>query len=157
MNQPEGGPFPRANPVADEAGPSNRTASVRPFPYADDEVIGGESLTNVNERLLEALMRSKKKDLTLEDYQFTRYQAEDLFEVKGSIIRQMAPLDPEGDWEWRGAQALSNPRTATGEEGLERLHALLEDLERGGVQSQAFKLLQDKVFRRHDSDAHSET
>lgn len=66
-------------------------------------------------------------------------------------------LDPEGDWERRGAQALYNPRTATGEERLERLHALNEDLNRGGVQSQAFKLLQDKVFRRHDSDAHSET
>ncbi|KAK9697475.1 hypothetical protein RND81_08G040000 [Saponaria officinalis] len=69
----------------------------------------------------------------------------------------MAPLDPEGDWERQGAQSLYNPRTSIGDERLERLYAQLEDLNRGGVQTQAFKLLQDKVFRRHDSDAHSET
>ncbi|KAK6791544.1 hypothetical protein RDI58_010625 [Solanum bulbocastanum] len=40
----------------------------------------------------------------------------------------MAPLDPEGDWEQRGARALDNPRTATGEELLGRLYTLLEDL-----------------------------
>ncbi|CAN4123557.1 unnamed protein product [Withania somnifera] len=58
-------------------------------------------------------------------------------EVKVDIIRRMAPLDPEGDWEQRGARALDNPRTATGEELLERLYTLLEDLNRGGVHSQA--------------------
>ncbi|KAH0663765.1 hypothetical protein KY290_011752 [Solanum tuberosum] len=57
-------------------------------------------------------------------------------EVKVDIIRRMAPLDPEGDWEQRGARALDNPRTATGEELLERLYTLLEDLNRGGVHSQ---------------------
>ena len=50
----------------------------------------------------------------------------------------MAPLDPEGDWEQRGARALDNPRTATGEELLERLYTLLEDLNRGGVHSVLF-------------------
>ncbi|KAK6774841.1 hypothetical protein RDI58_030081 [Solanum bulbocastanum] len=56
-------------------------------------------------------------------------------EVKVDIIRRMAPLDPEGDWEQRGARALDNPRTATGEELLERLYTLLEDLNRGCAES----------------------
>lgn len=77
--------------------------------------------------------------------------------AKVDIIRKMSPLDPEGDWDRRGAQALENPRTTTGEESLERLYALLEDLNRGGVQSEAFKVLRNKIFQRHDSDSHSET
>lgn len=40
---------------------------------------------------------------------------------------------------------------------LERRLEEWEDLNRGGVQSEAFKLLQDKVVRRHDLDSHSET
>ncbi|OIW09766.1 hypothetical protein TanjilG_18681 [Lupinus angustifolius] len=42
------------------------------------------------------------------------------------IIRRMATLDsePEGDWLGRGAWALDNPRTATGEEPLEKLYRL---------------------------------
>ncbi|MBA0632467.1 hypothetical protein Godav_001197 [Gossypium davidsonii] len=52
-----------------------------------------------------------------------RIQAEDLFEVKVEIIQQMADLDPMGDWMGRGARALENPHTATGEESLEKLYA----------------------------------
>ncbi|KAK4351351.1 hypothetical protein RND71_030664 [Anisodus tanguticus] len=59
-------------------------------------------------------------------------------EAKVDIIRRMTPLDPEGDWEQRGARALENPRTVTGEELLERLYTLLEDQHRGGVHSQAY-------------------
>ena len=127
-----------------------------PFPFQDDELIGGDCLNNVYRRLLEALQAKKGEDLSLADYALTRYKAEDLFEVKVAIIRQMAPLDPEGDWD-RGAQALENARTSTGEGPLERLQALNADLERRGVKSEAFKLLQDKVVRRHDLDSHSET
>ncbi|KAJ8426945.1 LOW QUALITY PROTEIN: hypothetical protein Cgig2_001261 [Carnegiea gigantea] len=141
MNQPEGPPFPRAN----------LTPPVIPFPYADGEVIGAESVHSIHHRLMNALAMSKREELLLEDYRLTRYQAEDPFEVKVSIIRQMALLDSEG------AQALYNPRTAKGEERLERLHALDEDLNRGGVQSQALKLLKDKAFQRHNSDAHLKT
>lgn len=68
-------------------------------------------------------------------------EAEDLFEVKVDIIRRMTPLHPEGDWLRRGARALDNPRTATGEESLEKLHSFLEELKRDGVQSQAFQSL----------------
>lgn len=157
VNKPEGPPFPRANLVPEQAGPSNQTPPVIPFPYADDELIGGESVNSIHHRLLNALQAKKGDDLSLEDYRLTRYQAEDLFEVKASIIRRMAPLDPEGDWEALGAKALYNPRTATGEERLERLLVLDEDLNSFGVQSQAFKLLKDKVLRRRYSDAHSET
>ena len=46
------------------------------------------------------------------------------FEVKVEIIQQMADLDPTGDWMGRGARALDNPHTATGEEPLEKLYAL---------------------------------
>lgn len=60
------------------------------------------------------------------------------FEVKVEIIQEMAVLDPTGDWLGRGARALDNPRTATGEESLDKLYAQLEDLKRGGVQSQTF-------------------
>ena len=59
----------------------------------------------------------------------------------------MADLDPTGDWMGRGARALENPHTATGEESLEKLYALLDDLRGGGVRSQAFLSLQSKVSR----------
>lgn len=68
----------------------------------------------------------------------------------------MAPLDPEGDWDRRGAQALENPRTTTGEEPLERLQALNADLERRGVKSEAFRLLKQRVLGRQFEDSDSE-
>ncbi|KAH0676792.1 hypothetical protein KY285_024593 [Solanum tuberosum] len=50
----------------------------------------------------------------------------------------MAVLDPTGDWLGRGARALENPRTATGEHSLDKLHTLLSDLESRGVNSESF-------------------
>ncbi|KAF1899416.1 hypothetical protein Lal_00019544 [Lupinus albus] len=53
----------------------------------------------------------------------------------------MATLDsePEGDWLGRGARALDNPRTATGEESLDKLYKLRADLALfWGVRSQSF-------------------
>ena len=47
VNQPVAPPVPPANPVAspgEEAGPSN---PVRPFPYHDDDLIGGDSVDGV--------------------------------------------------------------------------------------------------------------
>ena len=44
VNQPEERPAPPANPVAspgEEAGPSNRTPPVVPYPYQEDEILGG--------------------------------------------------------------------------------------------------------------------
>nr|GEW58883.1 ribonuclease H-like domain-containing protein [Tanacetum cinerariifolium] len=52
------------------------------------------------------------------------------------------------DWERRGARALNNPRTATGEEFLERLLSLFSDLDQDGRGSKAFVKLRSKVFRR---------
>ncbi|KAK8681202.1 hypothetical protein V6N13_053609 [Hibiscus sabdariffa] len=57
-----------------------------------------------------------------------------------------------GYWMGRGARALENPHTATGEESLEKLYALLDDLRGGGVRSQAFLSLQSKVSRNQTFD-----
>ncbi|EEF31542.1 conserved hypothetical protein [Ricinus communis] len=85
-----------------------------------------------------------------------RMEAEDLFEVKVEIVRVMLGLHPEGDWMGRGARALDNPRTSTGEQSLEKLITLLSDLQSGGVHSDSFKELKGKVFlRRDDEDEHS--
>ncbi|CAK7324350.1 unnamed protein product [Dovyalis caffra] len=81
-----------------------------------------------------------------------RIHTEDLFEVKVEIIKLMAVLDPTGDWMGRGARALDNPRTATGEESVGKLYALLEDLQTNGVQSPSYKKLKGKVFQRIDPD-----
>ncbi|GKA54082.1 ATPase subunit 1 [Tanacetum coccineum] len=82
------------------------------------------------------------------DIYLARIDAEDLFEAKVKILQRMAELDPTGDWERRGARALDNPRTATGEESLERLLSLFSDLDQGGRGSEAFVKLRGKVFRR---------
>ena len=148
VNQPVAPPVPPANQVAspgEAAGPSN---PVRPFPYDDDDIIGGDSVLSIQQRLL-----AKKPSPSLQDYRLARLDAEDLFEIKVDIIRQMTPLDPEGDWTGRGARALDNPRTATGEESLERLYHLLDDLKQGGVESQAFSHLKGRVFRRWNDEA----
>ena len=150
-------PVPHANPVAspgEEAGPSNRIPPVRPYPYQENEIIGGDCLQNVESRLVEHL-ESKNPSPSFLDYQLARIQAEDLFEVKVEIIQLMAGLDPTGDWMGQGARALENSRTATGEESLDRLYAIFEDLQRGGVQSSAFLQLKVDVVTRRDPDDHS--
>lgn len=116
---------------------------VNPYPYQPDEVIGGDSVESVQRRLL-----SKYAFPSAEVIDQSRMEAEDLFEVKVDIIRQMAPLDPEGDWEGKGARALENPRTATGETSLEHLSQMLDDLKQTGVNSNAFRALQQKVLKK---------
>lgn len=76
-----------------------------------------------------------------------RLHAEDLFEVKVEILRQMAHLDPtaEGYWLGRGARALDNPRTSTGEESLKKLYAILDELRSHGRNSGAFLSMIDKT------------
>ncbi|RWR94993.1 hypothetical protein CKAN_02431400 [Cinnamomum micranthum f. kanehirae] len=136
VNQPEAGPVPPGNPVAppgEEAGPANQTLRVAPYPYQPDEVIGGDCVLSIERRLL-----AKYSFPSSEVIRMARIQAEDLFEVKVEIIKLMAGLDPTGDWMGRGARTLENSRTATGEESLEKLYALLEDLQRGGVQSSTY-------------------
>jgi len=157
VTQPRAGPVnPEAadssqtsgDPVAspgEEAGPANQTQRVVPYPYQPDEVIGGDCVLSIERRLL-----AKDSNPSSEDIQMARIHAEDLFEVKVEIIKLMAVLDPTGDWMGRGARALDNPRTATGEESVGKLYSLLEDLQTNGVQSPSYKKWKGKVF--HDPD-----
>jgi hypothetical protein len=69
----------------------------------------------------------------------------------------MTGLDPTGDWLGRGARALDNPRTATGEESLERLRSFLDDLNQGGKRSETFLQLKGKVFLRDNPPENSST
>lgn len=151
VNQPEDGPVPPGNPVAsggEEAG--RQTLRAVPYPYQPDEVIGGDCVLSIQRRLL-----AKHSFPPSGVIEMARIQAEDLFEGKVEIIKLMADLDPTGDWMGRGARALDNSRTATGEESLEGLYSLLEDRKRGGVQSATYSKLKGKVFLRMDPDEHS--
>lgn len=78
--------------------------------------------------------------------EFARIRAEDHFEVKVDICREMSSLAPEQPWLERGARALENPRTATGAESLERLYSILNDLRERGRESASFKTLQAKFL-----------
>ncbi|GJV91457.1 hypothetical protein Tco_1539270 [Tanacetum coccineum] len=146
VNRPESGRVPPATHVAprgDEAGPSNQPPQGVPYPYHPEQVIGGDSVLSIERRLLSGQTTPSPLDIYL-----ARIDAEDLFEAKVKILQRMAELDPTGDWERRGARALDNPRTATGEESLERRLSLFSDLDQGGRGSEAFVKLRGKVFRR---------
>jgi len=152
VNQPAAGSVHPGNAVASTEEAAS-PARPDPFPYQPDEVIGGDSVLSIQRRLL-----SRYVFPSAEIIERARIEAEDLFEVKVDIIRRMTPLDPEGDWLGRGARAFDNPRTSTGEESLERLYRLLDDLNQGGVESSAFRSLRGRVFRRRNAlDEHSET
>ena len=118
----------------------NSPSRVIPYPYQPDEVIGGDSVASIQRRLL-----AKYSVPSAAEIQHAEIEAQDLFEVKVEIFRVMEGLDPQGDWMGRGNQALSNPRTKTGEESLDKLYTLLSDLQTGGVNSEAFSQLKRKV------------
>ncbi|GJZ75767.1 ATPase subunit 1, mitochondrial, partial [Tanacetum coccineum] len=126
----------------DEAGPSNQSPQGVPYLYHPEQVIGGDSVLSIERRLLSGQTTPSPLDIYL-----ARIDAEDLFEAKVKILQRMAELDPTGDWERRGARALDNPRTATGEESLERLLSLFSDLDQGGRGSEAFVKLRGKPKR----------
>ncbi|KAH0713863.1 hypothetical protein KY289_009822 [Solanum tuberosum] len=141
--EPEPGHVPPAIQVAprgNEAGPSNQPPRVVPYPYQLDEVIGGDSVQSIQQRLLAKYSYTPPIGIMY----LAEIEAKDLFEVKVEIIRIMAVLDPTGDWLGRGARALENPRTATGEHSLDKLHTLLSDLESRGVNSESFSQLKGK-------------
>ena len=123
------------------------------FPYDPDEVIGGDSINSIQQRLLR-----RYPFPSAEVIERARIDAEDRFEVKVEIIRIMTPLHPEGDWLRRGARALDNNyNTATGEESLMKLYQFLDDLREQGLQSETFQKLKRKVFLRIDDiDSDSE-
>ncbi|KAL3655753.1 hypothetical protein CASFOL_000149 [Castilleja foliolosa] len=107
----------RSNPNSDHNHDSTSNSQERDvphferFPYDPDEVIGGDSVNFIQRRLL-----SRLQFPSAEEIERARIDAEDRFEVKVDIIRIMTALHPEGDWLRRGARALDNNRTQTGEE-----------------------------------------
>ena len=146
VNQPLPGEqaMPPALPVMQEA--ANRAL---PYPYQNNEIIGGDSVESIQRRLL-----GRFPSPSAHEIQMARIEAEDLFEVKADICQVMAGLHPSGDWMGRGARALDNLRTATGEESLSKLLRMREDLQTG-LQSATFRQLADRVPFRADADQHS--
>lgn len=150
-----------SNPSSDHNQPAASTSNsqerdVPPFnrfPYDPDEVIGGDSVNSIKQRLLRRYASPSPQEIEI-----ALLDAQDLFEVKVEIIRIMTPLHPEGDWLRRGARALDNNyNTATGEESLIKLSKFLDDLREKGLQSETFKKLKRKVFLRIDDiDSDSE-
>ncbi|XP_020240646.1 uncharacterized protein LOC109819350 [Cajanus cajan] len=98
-------PVPPANPVA--PGEAD-ILPVVPYPYQEDEMIGGDSLLSIRKRLLASNAQPSAEGINL-----AHLDAQDRFEVKVDIIKQTAVLDPSGDWTGRGARALDNPRAAS--------------------------------------------
>ena len=139
--------MPPALPVMQEA--ANQALPDVPYPH--DEIIGGDSIERIQQRLL-----SKHSDPSPEIIQWALHDAEDRFEVKVEIIRLMTPLDPEGDWPGRGARALDNPRTFTGEESLENLARLRDGVVSGDAKT--ITTLKERMFwRRPGGDTQSQT
>jgi hypothetical protein len=127
----------------EEAGPSNQPLPVEAYPYSDHEVIGGDSVSAIQLRLLR-----KKPFPSANIIRMARLDAQDIFEVKVDIIKIMAQWDPTGDWMGRGARALDNMRTDSGEEFLVRLCEIRKDLEEIGPLADIFSTLQEKVFKK---------
>ncbi|KAL0294530.1 UNVERIFIED_CONTAM: ATP synthase subunit alpha, mitochondrial [Sesamum calycinum] len=113
-----------------------------PYPYHDNEMVGGDSVRTIQSRLL-----SNNPEPSFEEIQRAHIDAQDRFEVKVEILRQMATLDPDGDWERRGARALDNPHTSTGEPSLDNLYNIKEDLDRNGTRAPSFDALKSKFVR----------
>lgn len=125
-----------------------------PYPYQPDQVIGGDSVNSIQSRLL-----ANEPLPSPERCQLARFDAEDLFEVKVAIVEFMSVHDPTGNWLERGAEALANPRTASGEPKLETLYGILDNLRTRGAQSEDFWALRDKmIWRRelHDESSAAE-
>lgn len=126
VNQPEAGRVPPALPVApEEAG----IPPVVPYPYQEDEMIGGDSVLSIRKRLL-----ASNSEPSAEAINLAHLDAQDRFEVKVDIVRHMAVLDPSGDWMVRGARALDNPHASSseGEPSLIELYRIRDELYEGG-------------------------
>nr|QMQ98049.1 ATP synthase subunit 1 [Solanum torvum] len=146
VNQPLPGEQ-AALPVMQEAA-ANQAAPV-PYPYPHNEFIGGDCVESIQRRLLE-----RSPFPSAHAIQMARIDAEDLFEAKVDIIRVMAGLHPDGDWLGRGAWALANPRTATGEDSLENLLRLRDGVLSGDATT-VTALKQRMLWLRADGDTES--
>jgi hypothetical protein len=146
VNQPLPGEqaMPPALPVMQEA--ANRAL---PYPYQNNEIIGGDSVESIQRRLL-----GRFPSPSAHEIQMARIEAEDLFEVKVDICQVMAGLHPSGDWMGRGARALDNLRTFTGEDSLENL-ARLRDGVVSGDATTITTLKQRMLWRRSGGDTES--
>jgi len=150
-NQPGEQAMPTARPVAAgeaAAGPSHD------FPYHEEGVFGGDSVLSIQNRLLKHNPNPSAEALYL-----ARLDAQDRFELKVEVIEGMSTLDPTGDWLNRGARALDNPHTSSGEPSVEELSRMRDDLHANGRHSATFRRLKEKVFLRQDNldeDAESE-
>lgn len=122
-------------------GPANPIPPVEPYPYADNQRIGGDSVHAIQQRLLITNMGVP----SAEEIYRAHIEAQDLFEVKAVIYAAMGELEPSRDWSERGAWALENPHTASGEQPLERLCHFRDDLILNKENSETFKKLRDKV------------
>ncbi len=126
------------------AGPSNQPLPSEVYPFSDTEMIGGDTISAIQRRLLATYPPFPSPDIIM----ITHLEAQDLFEVKVKIIQKMAQWDPTGDWMGRGARALDNPRTASGEESLKRLAKMAKELEDTGPLSDVFWELKERAFLR---------
>jgi F-type H+-transporting ATPase subunit alpha len=120
-------------------------AAEAPAPHPPDWTVGGDSVASIQRRLLARLPFPSAQDIHLAEI-----DARDLFGVKVKICEVMAVLHPSGDWMGRGARALDNPRTRTGEDSLENLLRTLEELRTVGRRSTKFLKLVEKVPLRAD-------
>nr|BAA11125.1 hypothetical protein [Beta vulgaris subsp. vulgaris] len=129
--------------AAPAAAPVDGPQLEEPYPYADDQVIGGDTPGGFKDVFLKDTPPFPPSEVI----DLCRIEAQDLMEVKAAIINKMAPWDQGGDWMGTGARALDNPRSATGEDSLENLYKILEDLKETGPLSESFSKLQNKVRR----------
>ncbi|CAJ1972876.1 unnamed protein product [Sphenostylis stenocarpa] len=152
VNQPLPGEqvMPPALPVMQED--ANQAHLVVPYPYQENEIIGGDSVESIEPSLLGRFFSPSAHEIHI-----AQIQAEDLFEVKVDIIRVMVGIHPNRDWMGWRARALDNPRTATRGESYQILHQMLDDLQTGGWQSATFRLLVERVPLRAGEDQHSAT
>lgn len=130
---------PTHSPEPEAAPPS---PNVAPYPYDLEQVIGGDSVSSIQRRLLDQM---RTPDYTYEVSQRTLYEAQDRFELKVKILTKMSEFDPNGAWLERGARTLDNPRTKTGEPSVEQLGSILEELQIGGPQSPVFRTLMARM------------
>ncbi|XP_057948320.1 uncharacterized mitochondrial protein AtMg01010 [Malania oleifera] len=121
------------------------TRFVRPNP--NDEVIGGDSVRDIQRRLL-----AQYPSPSVEIIDMARIEAQDLFEVKVQIIQKKKWLNGTqlgiGWGVGRGARALDNLRTASGEESLEGLYEIWDDLQEIKPLSDEFSKLREKDLKK---------
>jgi cytochrome c oxidase subunit 2 len=141
VNQPqasEGGSEGTVSSVNQPQAPAAEAPA--PYPFPRNYFFGGDSVESIQRRLLGRVPHPSDHDISM-----AQIDAQDLFQVKVAICQIMAVLNPSGDWAGRGALALENPRTVTGEDSLENLLRILDGLRTKRSRSPDFLRLLEKV------------